>query len=108
MKKKRVKKSKSVTSQSKFFFKKYFFVIPIVVVSLFSVAVLISQSANLSRLEKQKSDCEIQLSEQINVNKQLEAQLKSDNQDAYIEKKAREKGYVKSNEIVFYDVSSCK
>ncbi len=108
MKNKNVKKSKSVTSQSKFLFKKYFFVIPIVVVSLFSAGILISQSANLSRLEKQKADYEMQLSEQINVNKQLEAQLKSDNQDAYIEKKAREKGYVKSNEIVFYDVSSCK
>ena len=28
--------------------------------------------------------------------------------DEYIEKKAREKGYVKSDEIVFYDISSGK
>ena len=31
--------------------------------------------------------------------------MDSDDRDAYIEQKAREKGYVKSDEIVFYDIS---
>jgi len=29
----------------------------------------------------------------------------ADNKDDYIEQKAREKGYVKGDEIVFYDIS---
>lgn len=34
--------------------------------------------------------------------------LDNEDKDEYIEKKAREKGYVKSDEIVFYDISSGK
>lgn len=41
-------------------------------------------------------------------NKELQAVLDNEDKDDYIEKKAREKGYVKSDEIVFYDISSGK
>ena len=41
-------------------------------------------------------------------NAKLEQILDSDDRDEYIEQKAREKGYVKSDEIVFYDVAGSK
>ncbi len=63
------------------------------------------QSADISRLKNQKEAYEQQLSDQQNLNAELEAVLESDNKDKYIEKKAREKGFVKSNETVFYDIS---
>ncbi len=67
--------------------------------------VVVSQSADLSRLRSQKESYEEQLAEQKAENEELNAILKSDNKDAYMEQKARENGYVKSNEIVFYDIS---
>ena len=103
-----MKKSNNQPTRNISFLKKYALVIPVVAVALFSSAILISQSANISRLEKQKQDYQTQLDNQISVNQSLEAQYKSDNQDEYIEQKAREKGYVKNNEIVFYDISSSK
>ena len=38
-------------------------------------------------------------------NARLEEVVGADNKDDYIEQKAREKGYVKGDEIVFYDIS---
>ena len=63
------------------------------VFAFFSISV-VNQNADISRLEKQ--------------NKELQAVLDNEDKDDYIEKKAREKGYVKSDEIVFYDISSGK
>lgn len=65
----------------------------------------IAQGINIKRLSNQLDAYQQQLDAQIEENEQLEAVLESDNKDAYIEQKAREKGYVKSNEIVFYDIS---
>ena len=42
----------------------------------------------------------------VNENDKIRAILSSDNKDEYIEQKAREKGYAKEGEIVFYDISS--
>lgn len=66
----------------------------------------ISNREDISRLEQQKAEISAKYEEQAKVNKELQAVLDNDNKDDYIEKKAREKGYVKSDEIVFYDISA--
>lgn len=66
---------------------------------------IVSQAADISRLKNQQEAYNQQLSEQEKDNDELEEILDSDDRDSYIEQKAREKGYVKSGEIVFYDIS---
>jgi cell division protein FtsB len=76
------------------------------VFAFFSISV-VNQNADISRLEKQKAEIGAKYDAQQEENKELQAVLDEDKDD-YIEKKAREKGYVKSDEIVFYDISSGK
>ncbi|MDD6620403.1 MAG: septum formation initiator family protein [Eubacteriales bacterium] len=66
----------------------------------------VNQRADISRLEQQKAEISAKYDEQTKENKELQAVLDSENKDDYIEKKAREKGYVKSDEVVFYDISA--
>ena len=49
-----------------------------------------------------------QYEKQIDDNEKVRAILNSKNKDEYIEQKAREKGYAKEGEIVFYNISSSK
>ena len=79
--------------------------IPLAVMFFACAGFVVSQSADISRLKKQEAAYTQQLVQQQAENEKLEAILDSDNKDEYIEQKAREKGYVKSDEIVFYDVS---
>lgn len=65
-------------------------------------------NGKVTYLKQQKAEYSEQLDLQNEQNEKLSVMLESDNRDEYIEQKAREKGYVKSNEIVFYDVSSSK
>ncbi|MGN0522309.1 MAG: septum formation initiator family protein [Eubacterium sp.] len=67
---------------------------------------MVNQDADISRLQNQKAELSAKLDEQQQTNNELQAVLDSDDKDDYIEKKAREKGYVKSDEVVFYDISS--
>lgn len=71
----------------------------------FGVSV-VNQNADINRLEVQKQELAAKLDEQNQANEELEAVLENENKDDYIEQKAREKGYVKSDEVVFYDISS--
>ncbi|MGN1421221.1 MAG: septum formation initiator family protein [Eubacterium sp.] len=66
----------------------------------------VNQRADISRLEQQKAEISAKYDEQTKENKELQAVLDSENKDDYIEKKAREKGYVKADEVVFYDISA--
>ena len=66
---------------------------------------LISNYSDISRLNAQAADLNTQYETQLKENEKIKAILNSDNQDEYIEQKAREKGYVKDGEIVFYDIS---
>lgn len=66
---------------------------------------IVSQMADISRLKNQEAAYTQQLNDQKEENAELEEILDSDDRDSYIEQKAREKGYVKSDEIVFYDIS---
>ncbi|MCD7723170.1 MAG: septum formation initiator family protein [Clostridiales bacterium] len=77
----------------------------LLVVFFICAGVFISQSADIKRLEAQYESYQQQLAEQEQENEELEAIIDSDDIDSYIEQKAREKGYVKSGEIVFYDIS---
>lgn len=77
------------------------------VFAFFSISV-VNQNADISRLEKQKAEICAKYDAQQEENKELQAVLDNEDKDDYIEKKAREKGYVKSDEIVFYDISSGK
>lgn len=87
--------------------------IPALLLVLFLVCVfvffgvsVVNQNADINRLEIQKQEIAAKLEEQNQENAELEAVLDSENKDDYIEQKAREKGYVKSDETVFYDISA--
>lgn len=67
---------------------------------------LIKNTADISRLNSQYEAAQVQYEQQIKENNKAKAILNSDDKNAYIEQKAREKGYVKDGEVVFYDVSS--
>lgn len=77
----------------------------LVLIFFYCGGVIVAQSADLNHLSKQKAALEQQLEEQRQENEELDAILRSEDKDAYMEQKARENGYVKSNEIVFYDIS---
>ena len=78
----------------------------LLVVMFFGCAVaIVSQMADINRLKNQEAAYTQQLADQKEENAEPEEILDSDDRDAYIEQKAREKGYVKSDEIVFYDIS---
>ncbi|MBR3150093.1 MAG: septum formation initiator family protein [Eubacterium sp.] len=77
----------------------------LVTVILFSAFSLIKNHADISRLQAQAAQYEQQYNQQIKENEKIKAILDSDNKDEYIEQKAREKGYVKDGEVVFYDIS---
>lgn len=76
-----------------------------VVFALFGIKIA-NQNSDIKRLEIQKQEVADKLEEQEKINEELEAVLNSDNKDDYIEQKAREEGYVKSDETVFYDISA--
>lgn len=74
-------------------------------VFFYCCSVVIGQLADISRLNSQKAAYAQELEDQKRENEELDAILESDDKDDYMEQKAREKGYVKSDEIVFYDIS---
>ena len=80
-------------------------VVPMVVLFLYCSVTLVNQSADISRMQKQKQTLTAQLASVQQENARLEEVVGADNKDDYIEQKAREKGYVKGDEIVFYDIS---
>ncbi|MBE6720316.1 MAG: hypothetical protein E7571_06650 [Ruminococcaceae bacterium] len=77
----------------------------LVTVLVFGAISLVRNYADISRLQAQAADCDAQYEQQVKENEKVKAILDSDNKDDYIEQKAREKGYVKDNEVVFYDIS---
>jgi cell division protein FtsB len=66
---------------------------------------LISNYSDISRLNAQAAELNTQYENQLKENEKIKAILNSEDKDEYIEQKAREKGYVKDGEIVFYDIS---
>ena len=82
-------------------------VLLVAVFAFFSIST-VNKNADISRLQKEKAEVSAKYEAQEEENKELQAVLDNEDKDEYIEKKAREKGYVKSDEIVFYDISSGK
>lgn len=73
---------------------------------VFSCISVANKNADITLLERQRDEIAVKYDEQVQENKELQAVLDNENKDDYIEQKAREKGYVKSDEIVFYDISA--
>ena len=94
---------KSSMKQNKYL--RLLLVVPLAVLLLYCSVTLVNQSADISRMQKQKQTLSAQLASVEKENAQLEEVVDTDNKDDYIEQKAREKGYVKGDEIVFYDIS---
>lgn len=78
----------------------------LVVLFVFFGTSMVNQNADISRMEKQKEEISAKYEAQQKENKELQSVLDNENKDDYIEQKAREKGYVKPNEVVFYDYSA--
>ena len=78
----------------------------VVVLAVYCAFTLLSNYSDISRLKTQAAKVNAQYEQQVNENDKIRAILSSDNKDEYIEQKAREKGYAKEGEIVFYDISS--
>lgn len=106
-----VKRSKKNNRLKDFFTSKknipMFFVIAFLVgVFVFSGVSVVNQKSDISLLERQRDEIAVKYEEQVEENEKLQAVLDNENKDDYIEQKAREKGYVKSDEVVFYDISA--
>lgn len=86
-------------------FRRLLVVIPLAILFLYCGATLVNQSADISRMQNQKQELSAQLAAKEEENARLQEIVDADNKDDYIEQKAREKGYVKGDEIVFYDIS---
>ncbi len=111
MKKMRAKAGRKNISIKKLSFEKknipaIFAVVLLSAVFVFFGTSILSQNADINRLEKQREQINAEYEQQIEENEKLQAVLDNENKDDYIEQKAREKGYVKSDEIVFYDISA--
>lgn len=102
---KRIKSLKSLFTEKKNI---SFIAVTAGVLALFAFfgVTMVNQGADISRMEKQKEEVSRKLEVQNQANDELKSVLDSDDKNDYIEQKAREKGYVKSNEIVFYDISA--
>lgn len=86
-------------------FKRWLIILPLAFVFVFCGATLVNQSADISRMEKQAQELQQQLALKQDDNERLGEIVQSENKDEYIEQKAREKGYGKSDETVLYDIS---
>lgn len=85
------------------------FVIAIVAaLAVYCGTCLISNTADIARLKNESQELNTKYQQQLDENKKVKSILESDNKDEYIEQKAREKGYVKDGEVVYYDISSSK
>ena len=84
---------------------KILLIIALAVVMVGCSIALISNHADISRLQAQAAEYDAQYEQQLDENEKIKAILDSDSKDEYIEQKAREKGYVKDGEVVFYDIS---
>lgn len=103
-------KMKKNSKAKKLFSKKnipLFFVVALLVgLFVFSGVSVVNQNSDISLLEKQRDEIAAKYDQQVEENEELKQVLDNENKDDYIEQKAREKGYVKSDEVVFYDISA--
>lgn len=80
--------------------------IPFVAIVAASATVFVNQQIDINKLSQQKMAVSAKLAAQEDENQALTDIIDSGDQDAYIERIARERyGYVKPEERVYYDVS---
>lgn len=99
-----------LTQRVKDLFKSKSFIKIVIALILFALVsycsyTMITNYSDISRLNAQASELNTQYEAQLKENEKIKAILNSDDKDEYIEQKAREKGYVKDGEVVFYDIS---
>lgn len=87
---------------------KYLMIALFVLVAIYCSVVLVGNYSDISKLRAEAAEAKVKYHQQVKENEKIEAVLNSKNKDSYIEKKAREKGYAKDGETVFYDISSSK
>lgn len=83
-------------------------IVAVSALAIYCAFTFISNLSDINRLKAQTEAAQEQLDKQEEENDSLKAILDSDNKDEYIEQKAREKGYVKDGEVVYYDIASSK
>lgn len=101
-------KAKEEKKQSQKSVKKIIIIALVSILALVCAVKTISNVSDIKRLKVQTSAAQEELDDQKKENDSLKAALNSDNKDEYIEQKAREKGYGKDGEVVYYDISSSK
>ena len=79
-----------------------------VALAVYCSVTLINNYADIAKLNSISAKASAEYEEQLKENEKVKAILDSKNKDEYIEQKAREKGYAKDGETVFYDISSSK
>ena len=76
-----------------------------IIVCLFIVGgflyTIISQQINLVEIRREEAECQMQIEEQQKKYSQLQEKVKRNSGDDYYEEKARDEGYVGSDETVF-------
>lgn len=105
-------KSASESSKAKKISKKkltrYIVTALFIILAVYCSIVLVNNYSDISKLKAQAAEDNVKYEQQIEDNDEVKAVLNSKDKDKYIEKKAREKGYAKEGETVFYDISSSK
>lgn len=79
-----------------------------ILVLLYGGITFANQQIDMSNLNKKASEWESRIADENRKTPQLEEERKNVNTDEYKEQKAREMGYVRSNETVYYDVNKAE
>ena len=87
---------------------KYLAIALFIIVGIYCSVVLVDNYTDIAKLNSLSAKANATYEQQLEDNEKIEAVLDSKNKDEYIEQKAREKGYAKDGETVFYDISSSK
>lgn len=80
----------------------------IIALAVYCAFTIIGNVSDINRTNSQASEVSEQISQKKKENEELKAIRDSENKDEYMEQKAREKGYVKDGESVYYDISDSK
>ena len=79
----------------------------LIVLAGLSAVVYVNQQIDINKLSQERSAVLEKLEDQKAKNQELSDIVNGENEKAYMERLAREKyGYAKTNEKVFYDISS--
>lgn len=101
-------KAKEEKKQSKKSVIKIVGILLIVGLAIYCSFTIISNLSDINRINTQKQDVSEKVSQKVEENESLKEVRDSEDKDEYMEQKAREKGYGKDGEVVYYDISDSK